>query len=362
MATLSLFMSMQKFPYSSWPLLALMRFFLSIVVLVSHLHLFTDLPPVFKIVESIGGKAAVLGFLLISGISIAVSYEKSGTGFFKRRFLRIYPLYLPAVLFTVFIQYLVGSPFNTGDDTFAAAGDLTSLGNILFLQGFAVIPMAYNQPLWSISVEVFFYLLVPLFFKLRPGVILLLILVSMFSYYSTYRYFDYYLYGFSALIYAWPWLTGFLLIKSKNVLLAIFLIVIGALVLSTNRTIAVERSSWITYTVVSLSVFLCIQVRFNLAKSIQRILNYLGELSYPIYLFHMPVLILLYYLGVRDCVSFVAITIILIIPINYLFDGLIKATIWQPIAQYLFKASDRVPDIITRSISLKKKSELSRLS
>jgi peptidoglycan/LPS O-acetylase OafA/YrhL len=104
----------------------------------------------------LGGKAAVLGFLLISGISIGHSYYNSQSGFLKRRFLRVYPLYFFAVLFGVFTQYFLGSPYQLPNINMVAAGIGTSIGNFVLLQGIAVNTITNNGPLWSLGVE-FFY-------------------------------------------------------------------------------------------------------------------------------------------------------------------------------------------------------------
>src|SRR5690349_8451883 len=142
---------------SSWSILALMRFLLATIVYVVHLHPFakSPLPFPFEEIAAFGGKAAVLGFLLISGVSIGYSYRLSKTGYLKRRFLRIYPLYFFAVLTAVFLQYFLGSPYQVLNWTMVSAGWRTSLANFFFLQEFLSIPVTYNFPLWSISIEVF---------------------------------------------------------------------------------------------------------------------------------------------------------------------------------------------------------------
>src|SRR6218665_3154567 len=91
---------------SQWALLALMRFGLSAIVAVGHLGLF--LPGEAGWIHAanlLDGKAAVIGFLMISGYSIHASLEREPDGFLLRRFLRVYPLYFLCVLFTCLVEF-----------------------------------------------------------------------------------------------------------------------------------------------------------------------------------------------------------------------------------------------------------------
>lgn len=122
---------------SFWSILAFLRFILCLIVFVGHLHAFTYImPTTFNYIMLLGGKAAVLCFLLISGVSIGYSYLKSGDGYLKRRFLRIYPLYFFAVVATVLLQYLIGSPFSIAGRTMVAAGLLQVLLISFFYRAF----------------------------------------------------------------------------------------------------------------------------------------------------------------------------------------------------------------------------------
>lgn len=141
---------------STWAIFAITRFLLAFVVLIHHIEIYFDFikgNSKLEFIASFGGKASVLGFLLISGISIGHSFSIKKEGFLKRRFLRIYPLYFFAVLFTVILQYYLGSPYQLPNSNLVSAGIFTSIGNLLLLQGIAVIPIIYNYPLWSLGVE-----------------------------------------------------------------------------------------------------------------------------------------------------------------------------------------------------------------
>src|ERR1700721_1783490 len=88
---------------SGWDVLSLLRFLLAFVVAVGHLDPFAALGPL-RAVENLGSFEAILGFLLISGYSIGHSIQKKPVGFTRRRMLRIYPVYLAAVVLTFLIE------------------------------------------------------------------------------------------------------------------------------------------------------------------------------------------------------------------------------------------------------------------
>jgi peptidoglycan/LPS O-acetylase OafA/YrhL len=60
-----------------WPLLGGVRFLLALIVVGTHLIFFSPPCEWSHGLLNLSGFAAVLGFLIISGFSIAASYEKS---------------------------------------------------------------------------------------------------------------------------------------------------------------------------------------------------------------------------------------------------------------------------------------------
>ncbi|WP_026463752.1 acyltransferase family protein [Adhaeribacter aquaticus] len=319
---------------SSWAVFAFLRFLLAFIVMASHMPTFGPIPAILQNFEMLGGKAAVFGFLLISGLSIGHSYSISKSGYFQRRFIRIYPLYFIAVLFTIGLQYYLKSPYTLPGLDLVAAGLITNFANFFFLQGFLVIPITYNGPLWSLSIEIFFYLLIPLFAKLPAKALACIILLSMAFYFVTPTYVAVGLMGYSALIYAWPWLTGYLLSR-QQVKSAIALIMLGAFVVYSNKVLAVEALGWITYIVVASLVFISCFVSIKLNKAVLSIFNFLGEISYPLYLFHFPLLLLFFHLGVSNPWQLVLFVFIAVIPINYIFDKWLKHQFWRPLVRLL---------------------------
>lgn len=322
---------------------------LATIVLIGHLNVFAKLPWIFSQIMSLGAKAAVVGFLLISGFSVGNSYNKSKGGYYLRRFLRIYPLYIVSVLFAVFLQYFLGSPFQLPGQTMVTAGWLTSICNVFFLQEFAGITITYNGPLWSLAIEVFFYLILPLLttFSTRAVQVSLLISMAAFAFL-----FKEVLYGYMALLYAWPWLLGLLISKNQSLKQTFLFVVLGVVGILINKIVMPERLSWLTFSVVSVIVIASIYFDSKLPGSIIKIFNYLGDLSYPLYLFHFPIYLLLYYLGVRNAYLFCFIMMLSIIPINLIFDRWLKNIFWKPALTYLSEKYDQV--VFKRRLSYNK--------
>jgi peptidoglycan/LPS O-acetylase OafA/YrhL len=322
------------FTESSWAMLAGARFLLAAIVFVVHLSWFTKLPLALASLILLGGKAAVLGFLLISGVSIGHSYMERPAGYFQRRFLRIYPLYFFAVGFALLLTYTIGSPYELPGRTMVAAHWKTNLANFFFLQDFASITITYNGPLWTISMEVFYYLLVPLLSWLRFPVLVGIVFLSMllFTFFP-----KEWLFGYGAARYAWPWLIGFMFATrgpSKTVvLLALFSIVVTAV----NKTDTGEILSWLTVAIVVAIIFLADRVKFP--AKIRAVLNFLGEQSYPLYLFHVPLCLALFrYAGIRSAWGFIAATLISVVILDYVFDHWLKKVFWKPALQFVNRA------------------------
>lgn len=123
--------------------------------------------PLMGLTDNFGAQYGVPLFFLISGYCIHLSnikYLKTCQSiplkqYYKRRFLRIYPPYLVALLFTMIVNYF----------TYSKVPPLTDIVVHLFsLQGFSVHYFnTINLVLWAISVELAFYLIYPLFYYIR---------------------------------------------------------------------------------------------------------------------------------------------------------------------------------------------------
>lgn len=152
------------------------RGFVAIYVVIHHLILFTpayDTTPEFLKFLFRFGREAVLVFFLLSGFVICLSMRRNDEDnfyqYFKKRFLRIYPILIMTFLLSALVFWLNGYQFS-----FADIKDLT--GNLLQFQrmeeepGFKLPPFLNNYPLWSLAYEWWFYMMFfPLFHLFRKN-------------------------------------------------------------------------------------------------------------------------------------------------------------------------------------------------
>lgn len=260
-----------------WDWLALMRFFLAAVVVVFHIQRRLGLWAGTWVTQ-LDGRVSVIAFLLISGFSIAASLSKSPVGFYRRRLLRIYPLLIGAVVFT---QGLVSGM----DLHYSVQGWSNAAANIAFPPGTVGVVPSLNVPLWSLGAEMIYYILAPFIFRCPALVRWMLILISLAAYES--RLVQEWDYGLPALCYAWPWLLGCEMFRSRHpAVTVVALLSVGALWFSPEVHYAPYAHALYVATVL---VILCPW----LPRVGGRVTDYLGAISFPLYLVHFPVVIVL---------------------------------------------------------------------
>ncbi len=127
---------------------------------------------------SSAGRYGVQLFFIVSALTISLTYEthisrfgtsrRSQIAWLTKRFFRIAPLYYLAAIFYPIEQYAI---YRLSNHVY---GSLTSpldvLANLLFVHTW--IPSAINSVVpggWSIGTEMFFYLLVPFIWAIKPG-------------------------------------------------------------------------------------------------------------------------------------------------------------------------------------------------
>jgi peptidoglycan/LPS O-acetylase OafA/YrhL len=138
---------------------------------VAHSVQLAALDDWFVLRRIFSSEVAVQAFFVLSGLLVFGSYSRSPSigDFYFRRFLRIYPAYAVGVL--IFAGLVLGTEWLRGRSL--AFGELprylaANLSLLNFIQpgiggAFATNPLSeINGALWTIKVEVGFYLLVPL--------------------------------------------------------------------------------------------------------------------------------------------------------------------------------------------------------
>ena len=295
--------------------LTFLRFLAAILVVLFHYGRNTwpfNTSEINKIV--LEGSIAVSFFFFLSGVVLAVNYFNNAKfkyrDFIIKRIARIYPVYLLAFVITLILAMLINNSYPKG------------LSIILQMLGFhAWVPgicLEINYPAWSISVEMFFYLLFPLiiflFRKLKTKqitilVILIWIISSFQHYYFVNNLYEVNNIKIEQFILYFPlwhlniFLTGMLggiyinKIKKINLLTARSLYLIGiiiffAIFLIDNPLIKYVHNGLLA------PVFFLIIIGLSLDKSLlTKVLSensfvLLGNASYSIYILQWPIFII----------------------------------------------------------------------
>lgn len=134
-----------------------LRFFAALVVVLHHVTRdLGELPGVTGFLSV--GTAGVGFFFALSGFVLTWSYRPDDTrlAFYRRRFARIYPLHLVTFIIALVVVPAIGDKYSA----------LEAVTNVTLLQAWAPwsdIHFGLNAPSWSLSCELFFYVLFPFF-------------------------------------------------------------------------------------------------------------------------------------------------------------------------------------------------------
>lgn len=147
--------------------LEVVRALAALLVLMNHLARHVDGFPQIVLLQMALNYAteAVIVFFVLSGAVITLSQMERPRDiphYIKARFIRIYPIYLIAVLLSV-LAILVSNPQQLNWQVVVL--------NLLFLQtlqGHIATPIPSNMALWSLSYEMFFYLVIYTTIIYRP--------------------------------------------------------------------------------------------------------------------------------------------------------------------------------------------------
>ena len=166
------------------------RAFAALAVFINHIV--GKLPYLEKhksaALHSIGawGTEAVIIFFLLSGVVInhtVKKYSQDTATFIKKRAIRILPIYCICVLFAIGVDYITNFHSNTNSNY---------IGTFFFvdtLQGFLTQPLSTIAATWSLSFEVFFYIVYALTIGKNQtkwlGIWITLSIVAVYLYYSS---------------------------------------------------------------------------------------------------------------------------------------------------------------------------------
>lgn len=289
-----------------------LRFFLAILVALSHLGV--SLPNFNQ------GVFAVIIFYMLAGMVsyklITNVYLKTPFAYYKDRFKRIYPLYFLSLLLAIVLYFIgINSYFVSKPPSY-----------IDWISNFTIFPLAYYMysdidrftlipPVWSLAVELQFYLFAPFIFTSKRFFYILYIFslfiftLAIIGVLNT----DYF--GYRLLIgVIFIFLLGSLLYKAKSndkkalqILCLTYILVfcLGAYIF----TFSLKQPY--NYEVIS-SLLIGMPIIYFYSSTITKnIDDYLGQISYGLFLFHFPALWLSAIFGYSHIVIVLFLTLLL---------------------------------------------------
>ncbi len=286
-----------------WSILAGLRFALASVVVAYHFYAHLRVSDWFTSLRSFSAYAAVFGFFIISGYSIAHSITAKREGFLWRRAQRIFPTYLAALAISLVPFYLFNLHVVTPGNSHVAAPLWPEVVASLFMmQGFFGPIMLNDGPIWSLAIEWWYYVAAPLFIRFEKRIILSLLAISALFYFGGSVPVLSGVQNLGAITtlttYLWPWLLGWCLYRYRgDKWLLPFCIICGPLFMLFKDPPGGFLAP-LTVSATALLIYFSKDWRLP-AKPMSVVLKYLGELSYPLYLIHMPVLYYVYLLTHR---------------------------------------------------------------
>lgn len=300
--------------------------------------------------------AAVEAFFFISGFYMAAAYPRyqgrfAAVSFWLSRYCRLLPFYA-TVLACTYLCWLAGLPNNTtaifnafgqGDAPWLAI--VTLLGQDIISVNERTHLMLPVRQSWSISAELVFYALVPLLLKFRSHWLLVLALLpfalkAYFTLSGDWRsaYFPFY----SQLGY---FMLGVLLFRFRQELtwqkpFAVPLIALASLYLVTSNFAAFELNGLLANAGMVLAVAIAMPTAFRHSNGPMS--NFLGDISYGVYLVHVLVIELLISSGWiaygAPASASVIWTCVLVLGFSVLAAALFEVAIQDPIDRWRRKS------------------------
>ncbi|WP_321865737.1 acyltransferase family protein [Paraburkholderia tropica] len=282
-----------------WSVLAGLRFFLAAVVVCGHFvlmvrpdnhHVFGD--------GYLNPLSAVYGFFILSGYSIAASLDRENSGFYRRRFIRIWPLYLAVIAFGLAAYLLspTGFTWPVEDQHVPTASGLQIIASLLMLQTIISSPIPTIGPIWSLAGEWWHYMVAPLLKRFSNGVLLGWMAISFAFFISLHdagpgvACMDRFTLGKAVLGLSWVWVTGFVYYRMRGTAVGFAVLVAPSLF-----ALTIGHSPGVPMFITAFALILC-EGR-NLGERTIAALNFLGDWSYPLYLFHIPAFLIALTLG-----------------------------------------------------------------
>lgn len=276
----------------NWEFLAVMRFALATIVVCTHMGFISGKNPL-DAAHVVGGFSAVLAFFIVSGFSISHSINREPKGYLRRRFWRIYPTFLFCIMAGTLPFAFKGVFFEIPNASYMAPEPMQFLLNCVPIQAVFVAAIPTVGVLWSLGIEEFFYCCAPLFRKLSGAIIWGIIIFSAccFSFGQPWG-FSNYPDGASLLKplgLAWAWLLGWILYQNMgNAKVTVIALLITLVCICSNKTYHATHSAPLLAASV---ILISHMVPVSIPERFKPFANWLGDMSYPMYVLHFPVFI-----------------------------------------------------------------------
>lgn len=281
----------------NWAILGALRFLLAMVVVCNHLILVIparELPASLHAFRLMDGFTAVFCFLIVSGFSIAASVEKDRDGFYQRRIRRLSPVYYGCLLWSIVPvavaqNHLYDVAGHSMEIAFSSL-PLTALSAIVGLNFIAVSSWPTFGQSWSLTCEIVYYAFAPILvrFKWLP---VFAFIISLGLYFATPAIFWF---EWPTLVIApklaWFWLMGWLLYQYRqrwlvhvvhgSILSCVYMIHNNGACIYAPVTLAI---TWAVFVIANHPRFSGLRMNFC---------DWLGDLSYPLYLSHVATMML----------------------------------------------------------------------
>ena len=373
------------------PVLDAFRFFASVLVVLVHYEvIFGE-----SVVYGTFATTAVSWFFIVSGFILSYTYPSLDSlqdyrRFYLHRIIRIYPVYFLAVVVSslfVSLNYLaigdeffseVNRPFELIHDLpeqkEAAFFTLATLRHLVFAQSVGSVEtfkLVFNGPLWSIVLEIYFYLAFPLLLlMIKPlntmtriivafimGYLLQLLLIQV----NLPEAESYDVINLNVPVYTNPFIRGIefifgmLLYKvftfwdlQKIVgrsnwtptILTVLLYVI--VVIYVHDNIPYQYSSFfLVVPFVTIMIYALLRLQWHPANHIVRYCTILGGISYVLYSFHWPLMEIIRFYNLLPRMSFQFMQPVLVMLALLVVSYLIYRFVETPIRRVLYRKADQ---------------------
>jgi peptidoglycan/LPS O-acetylase OafA/YrhL len=281
-----------------WSVLASMRFLFAMWVLFDHTYNFGPADRAMPVLTK-SGLMPVMCFFVISGFSIHHSIQNKPVGYLRRRFWRIFPLNALSVMIGWFAWSVLG--LSGGYGTPQVPPTLWSfVGCLLLLEVFFPVMIEFLFPAWSLSIEAFYYLCAPLFKRLTESRLIPLLMIGSCTFFAAWPFIrdEYiaarYSYELAAIAMLWAWLAGWVAYsrpRDRNYLAALIVGGLIGIVSQAKFFSIVDFSSAAVTCVAWIGTLFVVFYRIGGFSGVAaQFSNYLGEISFPLYLLHYPIL------------------------------------------------------------------------